>query len=168
VLEIGPTKEEKHRKRLGCEQPSICSGLAHRTVSGCASDTVRCARVADGEPAALGKTTEAYGYNSQDCPVVHRAVHWAKGVRGQWSTAQSVGDAWPAPTIGWAHRTIRCAPDSVQCANQPRGATVGCSRYGRRSRTGHEQWLSVGAPDCPVYHPTEGKFGLLRLISNDS
>jgi hypothetical protein len=49
------------------------------------------------------------------------------------------------------------APDSVRCANQPRGATVGCARYGRRSRTGHEQWLSDGTPDCPVHHSTEGR-----------
>jgi hypothetical protein len=39
----------------------------------------------------------------------------------------------------------------------PRGATVRCARYGRRSRTGHEQWLSDGAPDCPVHHSTEGR-----------
>jgi hypothetical protein len=30
----------------------------------------------------------------------------------------------------------------------------------RRSRAGHEQWLSGGAPDCPVRHPTEGKDSL--------
>jgi hypothetical protein len=40
---------------------------------------------------------------------------------------------------------------------------VGCARYGRRSRTGHEQWLSGGAPDCPVHHSTEGKNGLPNL-----
>jgi hypothetical protein len=34
---------------------------------------------------------------------------------------------------------------------------VDCAKIGRRSRTGHEQWLSDGAPDCPVRHPTEGK-----------
>jgi hypothetical protein len=55
------------------------------------------------------------------------------------------------------YRTVRCAPDSVRCANQPRGATVGCARYGRRSRTGHEQWLSGGAPDCSVHHSTEDR-----------
>jgi hypothetical protein len=55
------------------------------------------------------------------------------------------------------HRTVRCAPDSVRCANQPEVATVGCARRGRRSRTGHEQWLSGGPPDCPVRHPIEGK-----------
>jgi hypothetical protein len=49
------------------------------------------------------------------------------------------------------------APDSVRCANQPGVATVRCARNGKKSRTGHEQWLSGGAPDCPVRHPTKGK-----------
>jgi hypothetical protein len=34
---------------------------------------------------------------------------------------------------------------------------VGCTKNGRKSRTGHEQWLSGGAPDCPVRQPIEGK-----------
>jgi hypothetical protein len=75
----------------------------------------------------------------------------------QRSAAQSAGDAWPKPTVGWGHRTVRCALDSVRCANQPEVATVGCARNGRKSRTRHEQWLSGGTPDCPVRHPTEGK-----------
>jgi hypothetical protein len=84
------------------------------------------------------------------------------GIRppAQWSAAQSVGDAWPAPTVGRGHRTVRCAPDSVQCANRHESTTVVCARIGRRSRTGHEQWLSDGAPDCPVRHATEGKDSL--------
>jgi hypothetical protein len=55
------------------------------------------------------------------------------------------------------HRTVQCAPDSVRCANQPRGATVGCAQYGRRSPTGHHQGLAGGAPDGPVHHSTEGR-----------
>jgi hypothetical protein len=51
------------------------------------------------------------------------------------------------------------ASDSVRCANQPRGTTVGCARYGRRSRTIHEQWLSGGAPNYPGHHSTEDKIG---------
>jgi hypothetical protein len=78
----------------------------------------------------------------------------------QRSAAQSAGDAWPAPTVGRGHRTVRCAPDSVRCANCHESATVVCAIIGRRSRTGHEQWLSGGAPDCPVHHPTEGNLGL--------
>jgi hypothetical protein len=69
------------------------------------------------------------------------------------------------PTVGCAIRGRRMArnngrlgtPDSVRCANQPRGATVGWARYGRRSRTRHEQWLSGGASDCHVHHSTEGR-----------
>jgi hypothetical protein len=78
----------------------------------------------------------------------------------QRSAAQSAGDAWPAPTVGRGHRTVRCAPDNVRCANYHKYAMVVCAKIGRRSRTGHEQWLSGGAPDCPVRHPTKGNFGL--------
>jgi hypothetical protein len=76
--------------------------------------------------------------------------------RAQRSTAQSTGDAWPAPTVGWGHRTVRCA-------NQPEVTTVGCAKIGRKLRTEHEQWLSGGTPDCPVRHPTEGKISLPRM-----
>jgi hypothetical protein len=82
---------------------------------------------------------------------------------GQRSAAKSAGDAWPAPTVGRGHRTIRCAPDSVRCANCHKSATVGCARKGRRSRTGQLQGLSGGASDCPVHHPTEGKISLPRM-----
>jgi hypothetical protein len=71
----------------------------------------------------------------------------------QRSVAQSAGDAWPAPTVGRGHRTVRCA-------NCHESATVASARIGRRSSTGHEQWLSGGALDCPVRHPTEGKDSL--------
>jgi hypothetical protein len=70
----------------------------------------------------------------------------------QRSAAKSAGDAWPAPTVGRVHRTVRCALDSVRCANGYNSATVGCAILGRRS-----------APDCPVRHPTEGKNCLPRL-----
>jgi hypothetical protein len=121
-----------------------------------------------------------------DCPVVHRTVSGAPG----WSPANwpLSGKLWRRTTI--IHRTVRwCtrlsgeptvgrqirerrmarsngqqgAPDSVRCANQPKVATVGCARNGKKSRTGHEQWLSGGAPDCPVRHPTEGKICLPRM-----
>jgi hypothetical protein len=121
-------------------------------------DSLRCARLASGELAALGKTSAVYDYNSPDCPVSQRPP-------AQRSAAKSAGDAWPAPTVGWGHRTVQCAPDSVQCANQPEVATVGCARNGRKSRTGHEQWLSGGTPNCPVRHPTEGKISLPRMPS---
>jgi hypothetical protein len=81
----------------------------------------------------------------------------------QRSAAKSTSDAWPAPTVGRGHRTVQCAPNSVRCANQPEVATVGCARNGRKSRTGHKQWLSGGTPDCLVRHPKEGKICLPRM-----
>jgi hypothetical protein len=39
-----------------------------------APDSVRCARLGSGELATLGNSSAAYGYNSLDCPVVHRTV----------------------------------------------------------------------------------------------
>jgi hypothetical protein len=82
-----------------------------------------------------------------------------------WATSATVGresasDVWLAPTVGRGYRTVRCASDSVQCANCHESAMVVCARIGRRSRTRHEQWLSGGALDCPVHHPTEGKDSL--------
>jgi hypothetical protein len=145
VLELG---KEKDWKRVPvCSQDSAQSGTP---------DSVRCARLVSGELATLGKTSAMYDYNSPDCPVSQRPPK-------QRSAAKSVGDAWPAPTVGRGHRTVRCAPDSVRCANQPEVATVGCARDGRKSRTGHEQLLSGGAPGCPVRHPTEGKISLPRI-----
>jgi hypothetical protein len=105
--------------------------------------------------------------------IIHRTVWWYTELSGgtpncpvsqrppaQRSAAQSVGDAWPAPTVGRGHRTVRCAPNSVRCANRHESSTFVCARIGRRSLTRHEQWLSGGAPDCPVRHPTEGKDSL--------
>jgi hypothetical protein len=74
--------------------------------------------------------------------------------------AQHVG----APTVGTEHRTVRCAPDSVRCANGSISATVDCAIFGRRSAPDYEQCLSGGAPNCPVRHPTEGKNCLPILL----
>jgi hypothetical protein len=117
-----------------CSQDSAQSGTP---------DSVRCARLVFGELATLRKSSVVYDYNSPDCPVSQRPP-------AQRSAAKSAGDAWPAPTVGWGHRTVRCA-------NQPGVATVGCTNLGRRSAPDMLQWLSGGAPDCPVRHPTEGK-----------
>jgi hypothetical protein len=95
----------------------------------------------------------AYDYNSPDCLVRQRSP-------AQRSAAQSAGDAWPAPTVSRGHRTVRCAPDSVRCANQPRVATVDCTRKGNKSAPDRLQWMSGGALDCPMRHPTEGKDSL--------
>jgi hypothetical protein len=158
---------------------AVCSQTATLVrstgLSGGAPDSVWCARLVSGENTALrirrrrtaifhrtvqwctrlsgesfaansspsGKAKRRCGYNSPDCPVSQRS---------------------PAPTVGRAifarhvdcsngrlvHQTVRYAPDSVRCANQPMGATVGYAKSGRRSRTGPG-------------HSTEGKDGLPSL-----
>jgi hypothetical protein len=85
----------------------------------------------------------------------HWTIQWCTGLSGEPTVGRAIFARRVAvPTVGRGHRT-------VQCANGPGVATVGCARKGRRSRTGQLQGLSGGAPDCPVRHPTEGKFGLL-------
>jgi hypothetical protein len=96
--------------------------------------------------AALRKSLAAYGYNSPDYPVSQRSP-------AQRSAAQSAGDAWPAPTVGRGHQTVRCAPDSVRCANCPKLQQSSTpEKEGDRHRTVYS--------DCPVRHSTEGKDSL--------
>jgi hypothetical protein len=122
--------------------------LAHRTV--------RCARLVSGELATLGKLWRRIA-------IIHRTVWWCTGLSGEPTVASAtVGRAIRGRRVACANGRLG-APDSVRCANQPEVATVGCARNGRKSHTGHEQWLSGGTPDCPVRHPTEGKISLPRM-----
>jgi hypothetical protein len=56
------------------------------------------------------------------------------------------------------------APDSVRCTNGSKSSTVGCAILGKQSAPDSELWMSGGAPDCPVCHPTEGKNCLPGLL----
>jgi hypothetical protein len=98
--------------------------------------------------------------------IIHRTVRWCTGLSGgapdcpvsQWSPAPTVGRAIfarhvVAPTVGRGHRTVRCAPYSVQCANRPKAATVNCARFGRESRTGQATvavWWRTGLSGVPL------------------
>jgi hypothetical protein len=77
---------------------------------------------------ALGKRRKAswlkitgLSGGAPDCPV-------SQSHPSQRSPAQSAGEVWPAPMVGWAHRIVRCAPDSVRCANGTIDPMVGCVR----------------------------------------
>jgi hypothetical protein len=142
VLETLPRKEDSNWRRVGKEQPTPALAW-HTGLSGGAPDSVQCPRLARRQLGALGKKRRRSGYKSPDCPVSQLCSRPTVG-------CAIYGDACLAPTVSWAHRTVRCA-------NGPGGATVRCARYGRRSRTGQLQGLSGGAPDCPVHHATEGK-----------
>jgi hypothetical protein len=131
------------------------AGVA-KTQLGLAHWTVRCARLASGELAALGSFWRRTA-------IIHRTVWWCTGLSGEPTAASAtVGRQIRGRTVARSNGR-QGTPDSVRCANCHQSATVGCARFGRESGTGHEQWLSSGTPDCPVRHPTEGKNCLPRM-----
>jgi hypothetical protein len=139
-------KQEKTSwRRDGFVQPKSAQ-------SGC---TGQCpVRQADSsELAVLGTSTAVYDYNSPDCPVsrsqaksslsgddqrctaiIHRTVRWCTGLSGEPTVSRAHGrPRIPRVTRGQAnvtlgHRTVRCAPDSVRCANGSQSATVGFAK----------------------------------------
>jgi hypothetical protein len=52
------------------------------------------------------------------------------------------------PTVRRGHRTVRCAPDSVWCANGSGSSTVGCATDGKKSAPDSVRWCTglSGAP----------------------
>jgi hypothetical protein len=123
-----------------------------------APDSVRCTRLESGQLAALGSRRRRTTKN-------HRTVRWCTGLSGEPTVGRAIR-AWRVaePTVRWEHRTVRCAPNSVWCANGSKYSTVGCAKLGRRSAPDMLQCMSGGAPDCPMRHPTEGKNCLPGLL----
>jgi hypothetical protein len=153
--------------------------LAHRTVSGGAPDSVRCARLNSGEQATLGfrrrRTTinhRTVRWCTRQCPVSrlrrsrrsrecsqqrsaknHRTVRWCTGLSGE-------------PSVGWANGRPRNPHVTRGRANGQMGAPdcpvrqrlQDCNGRLRQfwKEIGHRT-VSGGAPDCPVHQPTEGK-----------
>jgi hypothetical protein len=71
-----------------------------------------------------------------DVAIIHRNVRWCTALSGEPTVACTNGRPHNLrATRGLLQRSAG-APDSVRCANQPRGATVGYANFGRRSRTG--------------------------------
>jgi hypothetical protein len=111
----------------------------HRTVRWCTGQCpVR--QAGSSELAALGNSSATYDYNLLDCPV-------CTGL----SSEPTVGCAICArhvaePTVGRGHRTVRCAPNSVRCANGSQAPTVGYAKEGKKSAPDSVRC----APDCPV------------------
>jgi hypothetical protein len=95
--------------------------------------------------------------------IIHRTVRWCTGLSGEPTAASAtVGCAIRARRVAPANGRLG-APDSVRCANGYNSTTVGCAILGRKSAPNNEQWMSGGAPDCPVPHLTKGKNCLPRM-----
>jgi hypothetical protein len=133
-------------------------------VSGGAPDSVRCAR-----PALANWPFS--GIRRQRTTIIHQTVRWCTGLSGEPMAASATvgrqirGRCLARSNGRQGHRIVRCAPDSVRCANGYNSATVGCAILERRSAPNNEQWMSGGAPDCSVRHPREGKNCLPRMLS---
>jgi hypothetical protein len=105
VLETG--KERIAKDLAGSSRSPTRPGtpdcpVVHWTVSDGAPDSVRCARLASGEKAALGK-------NRRRTAIIHRTVRWCTGLSGEPTVASAM--------VGRAIRGRR-----VACANSRQGA----------------------------------------------
>ena len=125
------------------EQPRLCSVWEHRTVRWCTGQCpVR--QAGSSALAALGKSSAMYDYNSPDCPVSQRS---AGPTVGRAICAGHVAE----PTARRGHRTVRCAPDRVRCANGSESPTVGCAKIEKKSAPDSVRWCTG---QCPVVHRT--------------
>jgi hypothetical protein len=131
-------------ERVGCVQPTAaqsgCTGqcpVVHRTVSGGAPNSVRCARLAlPNWPLSRIRWRRT--------TIIHKTVRWCTGLFGEPTAASAtVGRAIRARRVAPANDRLE-APDSVRCANDYNSATVGCAILGRR-------FCNSG---CPVVHRT--------------
>jgi hypothetical protein len=133
VLETGEIELEK---RWPCSAKAS-SDWVHRTVRWCTGQCPVC-QVGSGELAALGNKLTAYGYNSPDCPV-------CTGLSGEPTVGRAIRAGHVAKlTASRGHWTIRCAPDSVRCANGSKAANGRLRQLRKEIRTGQ----------CPVVHRT--------------
>jgi hypothetical protein len=142
---------------------NCCSVWVHRTVRWCTGQCSVVHRTVSDAPGWALANWPLSGIRRRRMTIIHRTVPWCTGQSGEPTAAsatvgrQICGRRVARSNGRQGHRTVRCIPDSVRCANQPEGPTVGYARNGRRSAPDMIQWLSGGAPDCPVRHLTEGK-----------
>jgi hypothetical protein len=125
------------KRLLGLGAPDC--PVVHRTVSGGAPDSVRCARTSPDEQPTLGSRRRRTAIN-------HRTVRWCTGLSGESSAAKSPLSGNIQQRTAKIHRTVRwgtglSGEPTVDCANgRPRNPRVTRGRANGR----------MGAPDCPV------------------
>ena len=128
--------------------------MVHRTVSGGAPDSVRCARL----PRPKRPLS---GFSPATSAKIHRTVRCAPDCPvSQRSVARSARDTWPSQRLeggtglSGVHRTC---PVRQRLQDSQRSA----SPQKERNRAPDSVRC---APDCPVRHPTEGKICLPGLL----
>jgi hypothetical protein len=119
----------------------------HRTVRWCTGQCpVR--QAGSGELAALG-------FRRRRTTINHWTVRWCTGLSGEPTVGQANGRPRnPLMTRGRpnglkGHRTVRCALDSVRCANGSKSPTVGCAKIGKKFAPDSVRWCT-GLSGVPV------------------
>jgi hypothetical protein len=134
VLEI--VRKELEKELAMCSKLQL--GLAHRTVSDGAPDSVRCARLVRGELAALG-------IRRRRTAIIHRTVRWCTGLSGE-------------PTVASANGRLRNLRATRGRAKGRQGATDCLVRQRAQSCNGRlcSIWKEIahrtGYSSCPVAH----------------
>ena len=96
-------------------------------------------RTVSGAPDWIERSGRSREFHRRRTTIIHWTVRCAPDCPlSQRSAGPTVGRAIRArhvaePTVGRGHRTVRCAPDSVRCANGSKSPTVGCARTGKKS-----------------------------------
>jgi hypothetical protein len=115
--------------------------VVHRTMFGGAPDSVRCARLALAKRLISGFVggvrLNITGLSGE--PTVGHINGWPRNPRVTRGRANDQK----------GHRTVRCAPDSVRCANGSGSSTIGCSRIGKQSAPDSVRWCT-GLSGAPV------------------
>jgi hypothetical protein len=111
--------------------------------------------------------TRCSRFHRRRTTIIHRTVRCAPDcLVSQRLAGPTVGCAICArhvaePTVGRGHQTVRCAPDSVRCANGSQAPTVDYATEGKKSAPDSVRC----APDCPVRQATEGNICLPGMLS---
>jgi hypothetical protein len=121
-----------------------CTAINHRTVRWCTG--------LSGEPSTAKSSLS--GSDQRRSAIIQRTVRWCTRLSGEPMVDCANGRPRnPRVTRGRAnglmgHRTVRCAPDSVRCANGSKSLTVGCARIGKKSAPDSVRWCTglSGAP----------------------
>jgi hypothetical protein len=135
--------EEIQLEKIGSKQPKVCSVWVHRTVSGGASDSVRCARL------ALANWPLS-GLRRRRTTITHRTVRWCTGLSGEPIVGRANG--WPRnprATRGKRQRSDG-APDCPVCTGQCPVRQRLPSANGRLRQIRKE----IRTGQCPVVHRT--------------
>jgi hypothetical protein len=143
VLETVSRKEERRWKIVGCVQPKPARAW-HTGLSVGAPDSVRCPRLVNGEPAALGKRRSKVA-------IIHRTIRWCTGLSGESMAPANNGcPRNPRATCGPRQRSVGHTELSGAPTDTEDQRSTALDMEGDR------------APDrysgCPVvHHSTEGK-----------